>query len=308
MSAANVPTPDPLQQPILVPLDGSEIAERALRYAALIPNRMIRLLACAPITLSAARNRWALGEVPPDGGTWLVSTPESYLELVAIPLRQQGRDVEVVVSNGKPEKCIVAAAADAEMVVMTTRGDGLTRMLVGGTAEHVVRHAPAPTLLVRDEHPVAAVAVLRIVVPLDGSNFAAEALPVAAIMRHGLGAALHLVRVVDPATSPSTADLVERDAAAHLRRELARLHDTAGMMTYEVRVGPPEEHVLTVLLPGDLVVMATRGFGELGRRLMGSVSTTVAERSPVPVVLVRAEPGQISKELLGVMGRAGRAD
>ena len=89
MSASNVPTRDPLEQPVLVPLDGSEIAERALRYAALIPSRTIRLLACAPITLSAARKRWALGEVPPDGGDWLVTSPEDYLELVAVKLSNQ---------------------------------------------------------------------------------------------------------------------------------------------------------------------------------------------------------------------------
>ncbi|MEA2586926.1 MAG: hypothetical protein QOF33_5011, partial [Thermomicrobiales bacterium] len=110
------------QQPILVPLDGSELAERALPYAALIPNRSIRLLACAPIELTAARKRWALGEVPPDGGDWLVSSPHDYLALVGLPLRQQGREVEAVVTQGKPGPCVVDAAADAELVEMTPRG------------------------------------------------------------------------------------------------------------------------------------------------------------------------------------------
>jgi nucleotide-binding universal stress UspA family protein len=276
MSATNTGDPVVPEQPILVPLDGSEIAERAVRYAALIPNRSVRLLVCAPIELTAARKHWARGEVPPDGGDWLVSTPEAYLELLAIPLRRQGREVEVVVTRGKPETCIVEAAADAEMVVMTTRGHGLTGHLVGGTADHVVRNALAPVLLVRDEHPVAAVAVLRLVVPLDGSDYAVEALPLAAILRHELGVALHLVRVVDPATSLATTDQAEHHAAAYLELQLARLDDTAGNTTYEVRVGRPDERVLEALRLGDLVVMATRGYGELGRRLMGSVATAVA--------------------------------
>ncbi|MEA2593724.1 MAG: hypothetical protein QOF01_193 [Thermomicrobiales bacterium] len=296
------------QQPILVPLDGSELAERALPYAALIPNRSIRLLACTPIELTAALKRWALGEVPPDGGDWLVSSPEDYLDLVGLPLRQQGREVEVVVTQGKPGPCIVRAATDAELVVMTTRGQGLTRLLVGRTADYVVRHAPVPVLLVRDEHPVAAVAVLRLVVPLDGSNYATEALPLAAVMRHGLGAALHLVRVVDPGTSLATVEEAEREAAFYLERQLARLDDRVGSITFEVRIGRPEERLLEAMRPGDLVVMATRGFGELGRRLMGSVATSIAEHAPVPVVLVRAAPGEMSKALARVAGRAHRAD
>jgi nucleotide-binding universal stress UspA family protein len=268
------------------------MAERALRHAAVIPNRSIRLLACGEISLTAARKRWAFGQTAPDGASWLVTSPEAYLELLSIPLRQLGCEVELVVSNGKPERCIVDEATDAEIVVMTTR-HGMTRHLIGGTADHVVRNAPVPVVLIRDGHPVGAVAVLRIVVPLDGSEYAAEAFPLAAIMRHSLGVGLHLIRVVDPATSLlATTDQAERQAAAYLESQLARLDDTAGATTYDVPIGRPDERILETLRPGDLVVMATRGYGELGRRLMGSVSTAVAERALVPVVLVRAAPGQ----------------
>jgi len=111
-------------RPILVPLDGSEQAKRALHYAALIPSRAVRLLACAPIELSAARKRWALGEIPPDGGTWSVRHPADYLEIVGYPLRAEGRDVEVVVASGPTGPAIVGTAADAGLIVMTTRGQG----------------------------------------------------------------------------------------------------------------------------------------------------------------------------------------
>jgi nucleotide-binding universal stress UspA family protein len=307
MSATTHRGPTVASRPILVPLDGSEVAERALRYAALIPSRSVRLLAVAPITLSAARKRWALGEVPPDGGTWLVSSPAAYLELVALPLRAQGRDIEVVVATGKPGPVIVAAAADAELIVMATRGHGVTRLLVGSTADEVVRHAPVPTLLVRDQHPAIAPAVLRLVVPLDGSERAEEALPLAAIMRQGLGAALRLVRVVDPATSLATVDEVVRDAAAYLERQLRRLGDLDDA-TYAVAIGSPSERLLEELRPGDLVVMATRGLGGPGRRLLGDVTAAAVERSPVPVVLVRAAPGEMAGALAGLVERVGKAE
>lgn len=87
---------------LLVPLDGSERAETALRFAELIPSQTIRLVAVEPVRLSAARDRWARDEEPPGGGTWLVSSPRAYLELIGLPLREQGRGVEVVVTRGQP--------------------------------------------------------------------------------------------------------------------------------------------------------------------------------------------------------------
>ncbi|MGH2533515.1 MAG: universal stress protein [Thermomicrobiales bacterium] len=294
------------RQPILVPLDGSELAERALRYVALIPSQTVRLLACAPITLSAARGRWALDEVPPNGGTWMVSSPADYLDLVCFPLRAQGRDVDVVVAAGKSGPCIVGASADADLIVMMTRGHGATRLLVGSTSAHVVRHAAVPTLVIRDErrtaHPLA-----RLVVPLDGSENAEEALPVARILSQRLGAALHLVRVVDLGSWTASTNDLERDTATYLERQVARLIDHAGLVTHEVLVptaGMISEQILSILRPSDLVVMATQGHGGLKRRLLGSVSTSVLERATVPVVLIRATPGKMERAVAGLAERS----
>jgi nucleotide-binding universal stress UspA family protein len=285
------------QSPILVPLDGSELAERALDYAALIPSRSVRLLACRPIELSAARNRWARGEVPPDGSTWLVSSPADYLELVGHPLRAQGREVEVVVAAGKTGPCVLGASADAELIVMTARGYGATKLLVGSTSDYILRHAQIPTLVIRDER-AAAVPFLRLVVPLDGSEDAEEALPLASSLARQVGAAIHLVRVVDPGSWIASSSELEREAATYLERQVARLADHAGFVSSEVLVstaGRIAEQILGTLRPGDLTLLATRGQGGLRRRLMGSVATAVADRATAPVVLVRAAPGEMER-------------
>src|SRR6266508_1223018 len=122
MSADSDRSADVANERILVPLDGSELAERALPYAALVPSRSVRLLAVEPVTLSAGRKRWTLDEPAPDGGTWKVTSPATYLELAGFPLREHGRSVEVVVTAGEPGPRIVEAAADADLIAMTTRG------------------------------------------------------------------------------------------------------------------------------------------------------------------------------------------
>jgi nucleotide-binding universal stress UspA family protein len=280
---------------MLVPLDGSESAEAALPLAELIPSRCVLLFAVEPISLSAARKRWALNETAPDGSTWLVSTPADYLDLAGYRFRSQRRCVEVEVATGKPGPRIVEEAATADMIVMAMRGEGLTRLLTGGTADHVVRHAHIPTLLVHDDAAALTVALLRFVVPLDGSELAEEAVDLAKILQHELGATLHLVRVVEPAGSIAMTDALVHEAATYLEQLIQRLGDEPSGADYEVLVGSPGEQIVQTLLPGDLIVMTSHGIGGLGRRLLGSVTAVVVDGAEVPVVLVRAEHGDVGR-------------
>lgn len=103
---------------VLVPLDGSELAEAALRFAELIPSRTVRLITVEPVKLTAARNRWAREEFTPSGASWLVPSASAYLNLIAIPFREKGRDIEVVTTTGKPGQRIIDASADADLIVM----------------------------------------------------------------------------------------------------------------------------------------------------------------------------------------------
>src|SRR5690348_16642040 len=97
---------------IVVPLDGSELAETALPFAELIPSRDVRLLAVEP----------AAGGQPPASERWRGMAVAAYLADVAAPLERQGRTVECVVETGMPAARIVAAAGDADLIVMATRG------------------------------------------------------------------------------------------------------------------------------------------------------------------------------------------
>lgn len=287
---------------LLVPLDGSEAAAAALAYAELIPSRRVRLLRVEPDTvgpmLAGADELTAWRAAQETEG-------RSALEAVAGPLRRQGRRVETAFVIGDPATAIVAAAGDCDLVVMTTHGRGAGgRALFGSVADRVVRHSPVATLVVRGgDHPAALPPLTRLVVPLDGSPAAEQALPLATRLANDLGVPVHLIRVVAPdaVRDALRAGAVVRSAvaAAHeaARREAEVYRSTQERtlrnrdipVSGEVRLGLPADELLEAVGTGDLVVMTTHGHGGLRRWLLGSVADKLVRAAPAPVLLVRAK-------------------
>ncbi len=149
----------------------------------------------------------------------------------------------------------------------------------------------------------------RIVVPLDGSDLAEQALPHALTLARALTIPLHLVRVVDTSTisfigpgmaieQASFAALLEaiaseeHDAADYLAAVSQRLASSGVVISTKVRGGPVVDEVLATLRPGDLLVMTTHGRTGLARWFLGSVAEAVIRRATTPVLLIRS--GQAS--------------
>lgn len=143
----------------------------------------------------------------------------------------------------------------------------------------------------------------RIVVPLDGSDIAEQALQTAEDFARMTGATMHLVRVVDfPSTSytyvygamiESEAIAVQLDDALKLAgeylSEVAKgLRDEGFTVTTEVRHGIAIQELLGAMRPGDLFVIASHGRSGVARWFLGSVAEELTRRATVPVLLVRA--------------------
>jgi nucleotide-binding universal stress UspA family protein len=132
----------------------------------------------------------------------------------------------------------------------------------------------------------------NVLVPLDGTPAAATALPAASALGTALGAQISLLRVVRrPAAvlDPHVDDV--REASAYLDRA-ARQPEVANVrVSTHVRSGDVPEAILAEIDERgvDLVVMATRGHSGLVRAVLGSVTSEVVSRSPVPVVLLRED-------------------
>jgi nucleotide-binding universal stress UspA family protein len=146
-----------MYQNILVAVDGSETAERALREAIQLAHslssriRVIHVINSTPWVAQGAPG--AIEELL----TQLRSTGESIIHEAKTAVRAAGVTVDdrLIEALGEEAGAIVVTEANdwpAELIVCGTHGRrGLRRLLMGGDAEYIVRHSPVPVLLVRGE-------------------------------------------------------------------------------------------------------------------------------------------------------------
>jgi nucleotide-binding universal stress UspA family protein len=146
-----------MYQNILVAVDGSETAERALREAIQLARslssriRVIHVINSTPWVAQGAPG--AIEELL----TQLRGTGESIIHEAKTAVRAAGVPVDdrLIEALGEEAGAIVVTEANdwpAELIVCGTHGRrGLRRLLMGGDAEYIVRHSPVPVLLVRGE-------------------------------------------------------------------------------------------------------------------------------------------------------------
>ncbi len=202
---------------ILVPLDGSKRAERALHVATRIARAfggsvMLVQVVNAPIEF------WPDLVAEPDLVQSVIDTGQTsaqkYLTGIAASPELEGIKIETIILFGPTAPTILSVAHSyhADLIVLCSHGyTGMTRWVLGSVAEKVVRYASIPVLVLREEGPVPAgphpdaTRPLRALVALDGSTLAKAALEPAASLIAALAApaqgTLHLVRVVQPTNS-----------------------------------------------------------------------------------------------------------
>ena len=137
---------------ILVPLDGSRLAEQALPHAAIHAEKfgaeIVLLMVLGPLPEPSMAGR----RIVRSAEEATAELAQTYLEGIAAGLREQGLSVQTQTVDGKPYLEIVRHAEDREidLIVMSTRGhSGLTRWLLGSVTDRVVRGATVPLLLVQ---------------------------------------------------------------------------------------------------------------------------------------------------------------
>jgi len=199
----------------------------------------------------------------------------------------------------------IARSFEASLLVVGTHGEraGLSDAL-GSSAERLVRMAERPVLLVTRP---SAMAPARLLVPVDDSPVATEALRWAARLSERLDAQITVLHVaaaglmtrvldavaivsgsppVDPAATHTSA------AATDRWRDLAR---RAGVpdnrVTSEVVLGDPAHEIIAAAerVGAGLIVMGRPGAGGVRRAVLGSVVDAVLRRAPCPVLVVGEE-------------------
>ena len=315
---------------IVVPLDGSAIAEQVLPHvrqlASILAARvhLIQVISDAEAAHVLSHDGNLLRELGSqssieEGGTQRIGDllsqhAEIYLAAHAAALHEAGVDVEIMVRDGSPAEQIIAAAEhDKDAVIaMATHGySGLRRWAMGSVADKVLHAATAPVFLVRAiaQPPASARPWKRILVPLDGSALAEQALPLAITLARRTQAELMLLHVAVPLvdyvpglspfsrpipTSIAFPDLLREQAQQQLATTIKRFATRDVAMTPVVLFGYAAETIVDAAIErqADLIVMATHGYSGLRRWTLGSVADKVLHDSTVPLLLARAQPNQ----------------
>ena len=293
---------------LLVPLDGSRMAEAALPVAAAVAARVNGTL-----TLVHVLERNAPSEVHNERHLVTAEEAKAYLDEVTSLTFLTGLSVRTHVHEGlvtDVARSITEHSAEfsPDLVVLTTHGrGGARRMIFGAIAQQVIAHGATPVLLVRpsDRAPLEMPGQWRrILAPIDGDATHEKALPAACELSRAFACRLHLLMV-----TPTLGELAGSEAAAGMMlpgaTRLKLEMDDAGAREYvetraqalrnegveticETSRGDPALAIVRAArrLSVDLIVMGTHGHAGTVAFWERSVAARVIARASVPLLLV----------------------
>ncbi len=296
---------------ILAPLDGSKVAEQALPTAARIARATGAALHLVHVHAEDARDPIFVNGLPviDEHLHSLAAEHERvYLERAAATVASDDLEPMPVRLSGPVVRTLMRYARDvnADLIVLTTHGrSGFDRLWLGSVAESLARQTHVPLLLLRPSSSSGSPARFRhILVPLDGSPLAEEALAPAAALAAIDNGALTLLRVVDTLPQPTSLPLPERyrpDEATLAREEAAAsayLQDVAarqapaGTRTIVSHAEQPARAIIETAhrLEVDLVALTTHGRSAVRSVAISSVADKVLRGIDMPLLVLR--PGQ----------------
>ncbi|MCA9982129.1 MAG: universal stress protein, partial [Anaerolineales bacterium] len=183
---------------VLVPLDGSQLAERAIKPALALTRPCFGEVYLLQVTQPQEML------VPHHGGGYAFFWPDQsleratedateYLDTVLDTFVDPAVTMHPLLEQGDPAGMIIDIAQNEQidLVVMSSHGyTGVSRWVLGSTAEKVVREATCPVLVIRDVQPMR-----HMLVTLDGSHLAESILDPAFELARALGVSVTLLRV-----------------------------------------------------------------------------------------------------------------
>jgi nucleotide-binding universal stress UspA family protein len=294
----------------LIPLDGTELSESAFALLPLVKKlnidtvRLVSVWKSGDEESEAGVEQKQLDEATEKGRAHLAS----YLDRKAGAVREAGLEVEMIVRHGTPHEEILACTDDVDMIVIATHGrSGIARWWLGSTADHVIKESACPVLVIGPNVDIdlGTYNLSRILLPLDGSPAAEQALQLAVWIADQMGAELDIVRAMsltnvtyDPGMGMYSGELItamEDSVKAYLQEVSAKLGSRKATTT--MMIGSPGEALLEHQkeTPCDLVVATTHGRTGVKRAALGSVSDRLLHGS-APVLLFRPsdeEPGDL---------------
>ncbi|MDD4052712.1 MAG: universal stress protein [candidate division Zixibacteria bacterium] len=301
---------------LLVPLDGSPLAETILPAAAFLATHLEASVVLihviepdAPSAVHGQRHLRTAGEA------------EAYLREVAMAAFPPEIRVETHVHAEKIDSVTKSIAAHvtefgSELILMCTHGKGgAKRLLFGSNAQQIASLGEVPMLLFPATiGSPAPFAMNNLLVPLDGQPEHEHSLPIAADLARRCGAALHLVRVVHtygdlsgpwvqssrllPGTTSRMLEMAVQEAQEYLDNLAKSLGQGQTPVTTEVLRGDPAQVIGEAAAVGgsDLIVVGTHGKIGTDAFWSGSVASKICLSCDTPLLLIPAAATKSDKK------------
>ncbi|WP_420631647.1 universal stress protein [Candidatus Leptofilum sp.] len=258
-------------QHILVPLDGSPLAETAVPVATQIAKQFNTPLTLVSVAEDSAQ-----------------SVQKAYLDGVATQWQNGSHGIQMAVQTGPVAKTIeqTAVAQNADLIIMSTRGhSGMRRLLLGSVAGQLVQQVTLPVLLLPPDLETAKPTQFRkILITLDGSLYAERVLPYTLPIAQKFGSELLLLTVPQPNAEETLGLKMQQYLDS-----VAKFCNNEGVLAKVCLTGDdPAKTAIQLSQEAniDLIMLATHGRGSWQRMLLGSVADEIVRQANCPVFLV----------------------
>lgn len=283
---------------LLVPLDGSELAERAIPYAQAIAKNKGSEVILFTVSIASVEQ--------------LDRPMKAYLELKVKELQSQGIKASAAIAYGTVADEIVGFADknNIDLIIVSTHGySGIKRWVLGSVARKVLYGTSVQVLLVKSKAPkVSQIELKKFLLPLDGSPFSERPITSIEQLVKGTGAEIVLTLVCEPPLVPSYGDHpinptwekhrdtlwaeAKQQASEYLKKMKTRLEKRGMKVESQVIPGELGRVAETIIQAAqrekvDLITMATHGRSAVSRWVYGGVANRIVEQSIQPVLLIR---------------------
>lgn len=292
---------------ILVPLDGSKLAETAVAPASSLAETL-----GAPITLLHIIEKDAPQEVHRDHHLTQADEAVAYLKQIAAQALTKNLQVETHVHTAEVKDVAASIVQHAneefnpDLIVMCSHGSGGFRDLIfGSIAQQVLAGGKTPLLLLQpDKAEVRPFSLRRIFVPLDSESVHDESLHYALALAKAYEAEIYLLTVIPtfntvsgkeaaissmlPATLTAFLEIQEETAKEHLQTHLDEFLAAGYNVNAEIARGDPAEVIVSTALrvKADVILLSTHRKAGMNAFWAGSVAPNVARKTHLPLLLV----------------------
>jgi nucleotide-binding universal stress UspA family protein len=291
---------------ILLPLDGSQLAESAIPLA----NWFCQALH-AKITLLHVIEKGAPTEIHGQRHIASKMEAEEYLTRIAHKWFANCQDVEQHVHEEEVDRVansIVQHSGELspDLIILSAHGEGGVRDIVAGSiAQQVIALGEVPVLLLQPdkEGEVSVSEIKKVLLPLDGEVDHETAFSAAIEMASLINASIHLVRVIPtlstlsgeqavagtflPSTMNAYLEISEDEVVEYLKQKLEAAEKESVSATAELRRGDPAQEVVKSAeeFHADLILLGTHGKSGINAFWAGSTAPKIVARTQIPILL-----------------------